>query len=1172
MASSGSGELEPLVNLQGVVDKIHRIAREVELRRGTEEDLKVNVEKVLDQEVWRILGIPPPKYEYRVKGVEGAVVRHYRLDALYGLTIFEYKVPGTLSRVREREEAVRKLMEEYIPALLNEEEIRRIIEGIRREGLAPRIAGVILDGYSVVFVEYDVEAKAFRVDPETGVYPLNADSLRRIVRVVVAAHKKLLSARALASDFGYRSGVARRAVRTFYKALMNPRSERTKVFFEEWRKLVSCAYPLTGEQLRRIAEHYGFRREEVEEIDGVKLFFAIQTYYALVLKLLAAETAARFYDKTASEYIKRLRAEGVDIRRALSFLEDGSAYRWYGIRNFLEGDLFKWCIDEWSEEISGAIREIIRKLDEYDVEALTLDPSTARDVFKLLYEELVPREEVRKFLGIYTTPDWLAELILDELGLSTEGFKELESRGVDPLSIRVLDPGVGTGTFLSLIIQRIASYLRQKHPDGLPHEVAKRALLAVTRNVVGFDIDVLALLTAKTNYLLALAAAGLLEHKEDEEIEIPIYMANSVVTAEELKDRITERVGGKYVYVEVVKVPTAVEDFVLPARLVESGRLHEFLSTVQDLLERKWPSESSEAARALEAFARVCASQEEAGACLNILKDFYGKLLKLKKDGRDSVWIPIIKGHVLPTLFKKSFDLVVGNPPWLAYRYIADPTYQERVKDLIARTYELITLVTDEHSMTHLMAHMEMATLFFVRALDIYLKDGGCIGFVMPRSIFSSDQHDNFRSCKARDVTYGFVKVIDCENVEPLFYVPTCAVIAKKGGAARYPVEAMVVSGRLPAERHKVLPLNEARKHLKFEAKKLYLNRIGTRSWLDYKEVKIRAGRSYYYEHFRQGATVVPQSCWFVDLIEERRNFVSVKTSKRVRVRSKVKLEIQPLPVEKRFIYGVLTSAEVMPFCHLPPNLAVLPIVPAGNRYQVMTGEEAQRSGYTHLAGWLKEAEDIWKSVRGEKTGKMSLYQRLDYQHGITLQDPKIKFKVVYLRSGTYLAAAVVDVEKVLKENPLLNGVIVESTLYHYETNDADEAFYLASVLNSSVLDELIKPMQSKGEFGERDIHKKPLEYPIPKYRPGDPSHKRLSELGRKASEVAQRALPQILKEYGYDRRLEERGVLLPQEVATVRRRLREELGSLLEEIDALVVKLLEGAGQGFTMDSFLYG
>jgi hypothetical protein len=1157
LASSGSGELRLFANLRGVVDEIRRIAREVELRRGTEEDLKVNVEKVLDREVWSVLGVPPPKYEYRVKGVEGAVVRHYRLDALYGLTIFEYKVPGTLSRVREREEAVRKLMEEYIPALLNEEEIRRIIEGIRREGLAPRVAGVILDGYSVVFVEYDVNAEAFRVDPETGAYPLDADSLRRIVRVVVATYKKLLNARVLASDFGYRSGVARRAVRAFYNALANPRSERAKVLFEEWRKLASHAYPLSGEQLRKIAEYYGFSREEVERVDGVKLFYAIQTYYALVLKLLAAEVAARFYDSVAGAYIKRLKATGVGLREELSRLESGFVYKWYKVRNFLEGDLFGWYLDEWNGEMSEAVKEVVATLDEYDVEALTCDLSTARDVFKLLYEELVPREEVRKFLGIYTTPDWLAELIVDELGLSAEGFKELESRGADPLSIRVLDPGVGTGTFLSLIIQRIASYLRRKHPGGLPHEVAKRALLAVTRNVVGFDIDALALLTAKTNYLLALAAAGLLEHKGDEEIEIPIYMANSVVTAEELKEVMYG--------VEVVKVPTAVGDFMLPARLVESGRLHELLSTVQDLLERERPSESSEVVRALGAFARICASQEEAEAWLNILKDFYGKLLKLKKNDMDSIWIPIIKGHVLPTLFEKSFDFVVGNPPWLAYRYIADPAYQEKVKSLIAKTYGL---VTDEHLMTH----MEMATLFFVRAVDVYLKDGGCIGFVMPRSIFSSDQHDKFRSCEARGATYGFAKVIDCENVEPLFYVPACAVIARKGFASPYPVDAVVVSGKLPAERHKVLPLDEARRHLRFEARKLYLNRIGARSWLDYKEVRIRAGRSYYYEHFRQGATVVPQSCWFVDLIEEHRDFVIAATSKRVKVRGKVEREMPPLPVEKKFIYGVLTSAEVMPFCHLPPNLTVLPIIPAGNKYQVITREVAESRGYSYLAKWLKEAEKVWNEARGEKRERASLYEWLDWQRKLSNQNPSAKFKVVYLRSGTYLAAAVVDVEKVLKENPILNGVIAGHTLHYYDTNNVKEAFYLVSVLNSGIIDVLIKPMQSKGEFGERDICKKPLEYPIPKYRPENPVHNALSELGRKVSEIAQRALPQILREYGYDKRLEERGILLPQEVATVRRRLREELGGLLEEIDALVVELLEGAGQGSTIEQFLYG
>jgi len=157
-----------LANLQEAANKIRETARNVELSKGSEEDLKINVEKILDQKVWKILEIPPPRYEYVVRGVKGAVVKHFRLDALYGLTIFEYKVPGTLSRVREREEAARKLKEEYIPALLSEGEIKRIIEAIRRKGLTPKIAGVLLDGYSVVSVEYDVNAKTFKVDARAG--------------------------------------------------------------------------------------------------------------------------------------------------------------------------------------------------------------------------------------------------------------------------------------------------------------------------------------------------------------------------------------------------------------------------------------------------------------------------------------------------------------------------------------------------------------------------------------------------------------------------------------------------------------------------------------------------------------------------------------------------------------------------------------------------------------------------------------------------------------------------------------------------------------------------------------------------------------------------------------------------------------------------------------------
>jgi len=171
-------------------------------------------------------------------------------------------------------------------------------------------------------------------------------------------------------------------------------------------------------------------------------------------------------------------------------------------------------------------------------------------------------------------------------------------------------------------------------------------------------------------------------------------------------------------------------------------------------------------------------------------------------------------------------------------------------------------------------------------------------------------------------------------------------------------------------------------------------------------------------------------------------------------------------PVEKRFIYGVFTSAEVLPFCHLPPNITVLPILPEGSKYRIIRKEEALRPGYTKLAQWLEEVEKIWSEIRGEKEKKMTIYEWLDYQHKLSVQNPRAKYKVAYLTSGTNLVATILDTGFVLKENSLLNGVVVGHTLYFYDTDNAEEAYYLVAVLNSSILDELIKPMQSKGAFG----------------------------------------------------------------------------------------------------------
>ncbi|MCC6021363.1 MAG: hypothetical protein LM577_08385, partial [Thermoproteaceae archaeon] len=955
------------LKLNDVAAKIREIARRFEILCGrrdpgcSEASFMFEVERLLEREVWSALEVPAPRYEYRVYAGEGFVGRHYgRVDAYYGLVFFEYKLPRPgLGAPGIRDDAIDKARSKYIPGLLSDENVKAVIERMRQQGLRPLVTGVIWDGIRVVFVEHDVDAGRLRVEPEAGVYELDGEVLRQIVLRVLASCRKRLDARLLAADFGHGSEVARRAVPALYRALREAleRGGRARMLYEEWRRLASAAYPIDPARLAGLARDYGI---EEGGVDGAALFFAVQTYYALVLKLIAAEVASRFYDSAMEAFIESLRRGAGDaeaLRRQLEEFERGGPAGWYGILNLLEGQLFSWYLDAWGREVYEAVRAVIERLGEYDVEPLVLSPRLARDVFKQLYEELVPREEVRRYMGIYTTPDWLAELVLDELGLTVEGMLEMRRQGRDPLDIKVLDPGAGTGTFLMLYIQRLAEYLRRVHNGRVPPEAAREALRKITRNVVGFDIDALALMTARANYLIALASAGLLQHKGGGTIEIPVYMANSVAPAELMTGKAFTK-GGE---VEVVRIPTSVCDcgertkccLMLPARLVAGGLAGDVLSEMLDGLRR-----GLDRAR-LERILRERFGLNDAE--VEVLGELYERLLELKRRGADDVWIPVIKSYVLPALYRKSFDYVVGNPPWLPLNRIADPGYQDVIKNIIKDVYGL----TEEG---HLVTQMEMAALFLARAVEYYAKDGGRVGFVMPRSIFNANQHHNLRTGAAR-ARVAFRKIIDCENVQPLFYVPAVAVIAERGTTS-WPVEAVVVSGRLPEDRHKVMPLDEARKHLKVERRMLFLNRVGSRSFLDYRELRIKARRSDYYGDFFNGATAYPRGLWFVKIVDASSpDFVTVETNRaRVEERGHVSVSIGPLPVEREFIYGVLTSAEVVPFCHLPPNLAVLPIMPGSGGYRIVRKNGALARGKAHLARYLEEAEKGWS--RGKSSQK----------------------------------------------------------------------------------------------------------------------------------------------------------------------------------------------------------
>src|SRR3990167_2831789 len=86
--------------------------------------------------------------------------------------------------------------------------------------------------------------------------------------------------------------------------------------------------------------------------------------------------------------------------------------------------------------------------------------------------------------------------------------------------------------------------------------------------------------------------------------------------------------------------------------------------------------------------------------------------------------------------------------------------------------------------------------------LDLYLKNNGTIAFVLPRSLFSADQHDRLRRGDFKigeDAKLHWREIWDCENVTPLFNVPSCVLIADKGKTAKieYPASGQILSGKL---------------------------------------------------------------------------------------------------------------------------------------------------------------------------------------------------------------------------------------------------------------------------------------------------------------------------------------------------------------------------------------
>ncbi len=315
-------------------------------------------------------------------------------------------------------------------------------------------------------------------------------------------------------DFGATSELSKKIISVLYLKILSSNSSRSFLLFEEWRRIFSLVCAYSKDKLLELNEYYKVDEEKSSNVE--KLMFSVHTFYSLLIKLLTSEIITLCINNFSCSYLARLEelcTKGLnEMKSEFQKLEAGEIFKELGIRTFLESDYFSWYLDEWDNELADCFKKIIKKLMSHDFTTIKMDQGLSGDLFKRLYQNLVPRE-VRHKLGEYFTPDWLADLLLNEVGYDGNPNDSL------------LDPSCGSGTFLLVAIKRIKHFAEQGSIDKIT--LFKKIL----KNIKGIDLNPLAVQASKANYLIALA--NLLQYRPREGIEIPVYFADSILINEQ---------------------------------------------------------------------------------------------------------------------------------------------------------------------------------------------------------------------------------------------------------------------------------------------------------------------------------------------------------------------------------------------------------------------------------------------------------------------------------------------------------------------------------------------------------------------------------------------------------------------------------------------------------------
>ncbi|WP_337456683.1 N-6 DNA methylase [Prescottella sp. D32] len=780
----------------------------------------------------------------------------------------------------------------------------------------------------------------------------------------------------------------------------------------------------------------------------------------------------------------------------------GEAFADAGIYNVIESDFFDWVLA--AEDGGRFITRLIHRVAVFDWS------QTDHDVLKVLYESVI-RADTRKSLGEYYTPDWLAEGIVAKVV-------------TDPLKQRVLDPACGSGTFVFHTVRRIIQSAVEHGWDN------KRLLDHLQEHVFGLDIHPVSVLLARITYLLAL---GDRLQDDRDEIWVPIHLGDSVQwhqPPDHDEDAIRIRTEGIDLALgsEESTLFELANTLIFPLASIDDPGTFDRLVTAMTSAAKRHIDNAKKRPSVKPILTQFGIPD---GHDAGILTETFNLLCDLNAQGRDSIWGYFVRNQVRPVWLSMSgrrVDVLVGNPPWVAYRFMT-PEMQAKFKAM-----------SEKRNLWHgakVATHQDLVGLFIVRAAEKYLSDSGTFGFVTPLAVLSRQHYEGFRAGKWGPQLRGeLTELWDLDAVRPngFFPVPAGVVFGTRHSSS-IDFEAEDVPYGSPATKTVLTGLRNID------------GWAATSAALTFTTVPNRAitaeieGGSPYRSNVTQGAVITPRCLFFV--VEEQVTNKLGQTAGRTTVRSlrtaQEDKRWKPVPdvtgvVENRFIFDVHLGSTIAPFRPLATWRAVLPI-----EKEALIRRDRIADHATGLGHWWTTTSALWE-VNKTAQSKLSLAESLNYQSKLSKQLGGTKHRVVYSKAGTRMAAARLDNSK----------QVIDHTLYWLPARGIDEARYIVAVLNAPALTEAVTEYQSRGLFGARHFDTYVWRLPIPRFDQNDPLHRQIVDLSIQAEELAAGV---DLEGFGFQKA---RGLI----------RAGLDAAGISDQLDVAVRKLLDGEGESTTV------